>query len=294
MANAFYFQKDDQITIEKWEINGEKWRVFLGNFVGRGEKVENSVQPPDEVFPIFEELIKSQNLNENCHWFSWFYANAENKTMQCEVYIDNQIWQEATEKIKNCNWEKPPEYYSYRNFVVLVNEDYYKSKSFVLDEKNRNSFSDTMVDLQLKNLVATSVELFRKYSDLEDFELVEKFVENGIPLNTARRLIEFTPIAYGQVLLQGMGAELADIYERIDENNKYIERAKLVDVPFYVEACRLAQQEIAFDYDKDKFYAVAGRSAEVNVVNEMLSKGSEIGNLVFYAFIISLGKQFSN
>jgi hypothetical protein len=57
---------------------------------------------------------------------------------------------------------------------------------------------------------------------------VEKFVENGIPLNTTKRLIEFTPIAYGQVLLQGMGAELADIYERIDENNKYIERAKLV------------------------------------------------------------------
>ena len=202
LANAFYFQEDEEITKETWEINGEKWRVFLGNFAGRNESDKNIIQPPDEVFPVIEKLIKSKNLNEDCHWFNWFYANLENKTMQCEAYLDNQIWQAATDKIEKCNWSKQPEFYSFRNLVLLVNEDYYKSKSFVLNKQSRSNFSDRMVDMQLKNLVATSVELFRKHSDLEDFDLVDIFVKNGIPLNTSRRLIEFIPVAYGQTLLK--------------------------------------------------------------------------------------------
>ena len=70
------------------------------------------------------------------------------------------------------------------------------------------------------------------------------------------------------------------MYERVDENNKYIEREKLIDVPFYVEAYRLAQQEIEFDYNKENFYAIAGRSAEMNVVNQLLNDGSTPKDIV--------------
>ena len=282
LTNAFYFQKDEQIEIESWEINGEKWRVFVGNAVGRGDSSEISAQMPEDVFPMLEKLIKSQNLNEESHWFRLFYANFDNKEIECEVLFDNEVWQEAVDKIKNCNWEKRTAYYTFRNFVVLVNEDYYASKSFVLDGKNRNSFSERLIEMQLGNLVATSVKLFRKHRDLEDFDLLKVFVDNGIPLDISRRLIEFTPIAFGRVFLENLGANLTEYYERIDVENgkvKVIEKSKLAENPIYAQALKFAQNEVNYDYDKDNFLLIAWRSAEMQAMNEACDAALESGNV---------------
>ena len=281
LANAFYFQKGEQVSTKLWEINGEKWRVFLGNLVGRGEISDISVQPPDNVFPVFEKLIRSQKLKEDCHWFNWFCANSGNKTTQCEALFDNQVWQEASEKLRNCNWEKRKEYYTYRNFVVLVNEDYYASKSFILDDKNRNTFSERLIGIQLKNIIATAVEIYKQNQNVEDFELSKAFVKNGITLNVAERLIEFVPLAYARAFLEGSGARFENYYQRVNENGKLVESEKLIDVPIYAEAFKLAQQEINTDFDKEKFISIAWRSAEMRVLNEALSKGSKIEDLVF-------------
>lgn len=204
--------------------------------------------------------------------------------MECEVLFDNESWKEASDKLRNCAWEKRVEYYTFRNFLILVNEDYYAPKNFILDNKNRNNFSERLIEIQLKNFVATAVELFRKHQDLEELDLLKILVDNGIPIDISRRLIEFMPTAYGRVFLGNSDVNFTEYYERIDVESgkaKVIEKRKLTDNPIYVEAFKFAQEEVNYDYDKDDFWAIAGRSAEMQAINNLLNQGSNLEDITF-------------
>lgn len=98
----------------------------------------------------------------------------------------------------------------------------------------------------------------------------------------AGAVLEFVPLAFGRVLLDGMGIAFSDEYVRIDENGTECLRRKLGDEPMFREALALAPEVIATS-GQDAFTAVAIRSSEVQAVNNALNAGADPSGFVISA-----------
>lgn len=113
--SAFWqITNDDQIGIEEWEIKGNKWKVYIGNFGCKGD-----FNIPENLFKIIEEQIQEENLEEDLYWLRIYYANVNSREIMIETLKNNEVWPEMENKLKTITWDSSDKFYSLRNFIIL-------------------------------------------------------------------------------------------------------------------------------------------------------------------------------
>ncbi len=263
LLNAFYDVKDEQISDEKWQINGKNWQAIIGGFaVKKFEEIP--VKVPETVFPTFENLIKRQTLFKDVHWFRLFYAQQNKKFLDCETLFDNDIWSEANKELEKLDWESAESYYSVRNFLILKNDSFGKLKNF-------SEFTDSVIK---------SVETFRDNPRKDEEFLIQNLVNQGIDKKAAGDLVDFIPIAFTRVGLEPLNVNFQDFVQFVDKKGNIVEKKKLLDIPIYIEAVRFAKEDAGLFIDNDEFLTIESYNAEFKVINDMLNKGSRIEDLV--------------
>lgn len=117
LLGAFFRPPDDQVTVEEWEIAGQRWKAFIGSF---GIQSATPVaQPPEGLPPAVQQAIRQQSLSGNLHWFRFFYANTGAGEPVSEALFDNEPWEAGAAAVRSLPWESSPNYYSVRQFLVL-------------------------------------------------------------------------------------------------------------------------------------------------------------------------------
>ncbi|MBT3202254.1 MAG: hypothetical protein HN350_20330 [Phycisphaerales bacterium] len=106
--------------------------------------------------------------------------------------------------------------------------------------------------------------------------IYESLEAAGIPGDQADRLYKFTQIAWGRVVLDGMGITFPEEYYCFDANGSVVESGLLNDVPYFKAASASAYQHKG----SKGFEYIVLTSAEFNTVNQALLAGSKPKNLV--------------
>ncbi len=116
---AALWDKNDpeQVTTEKWLVNGKNYSAYVGNF---GNRVSSGVSfnVPSELFPAIETAIKAEPLAGKIHWFRSFFCNVSGDKTH-EALLNNELWQAGHDALVKVQWEHHEGYYSVRNFIVL-------------------------------------------------------------------------------------------------------------------------------------------------------------------------------
>jgi hypothetical protein len=120
LLSAFWEKLDpDQVDVEEWKIGSNTYSAYIGPFGNRGG-TDEGITIPEGAFEKIEKAIKLSNLTGKHHWFRTYYCNSGNGDNVYEALQDNQIWEEGLSAIKSVNWEASAEFYSTRNFLVLI------------------------------------------------------------------------------------------------------------------------------------------------------------------------------
>ena len=120
LLSAFWGIVDDsQVIVEQHKIDGKLWTLHLGNIV---RKAANGVDvpPPDDLMPIFDQVIPGLQPDRCVHWGRLFYANMPNTNHIVEVLLDNHPSAVARERLAAAAWAVTDYFYSQRMFWVLT------------------------------------------------------------------------------------------------------------------------------------------------------------------------------
>jgi hypothetical protein len=145
-------------------------------------------------------------------------------------------------------------------------------------------FDDKATVTELENQIRKAVAVLRSLRNLDDLCIYKALVTEGIEHPVAVRLVEFIPLAYGRFLLAKSGAKFSDYFQRRLPNG-VSEKRPLTSEPLWRAALAFARAESERGISASDFLAVAARSAEFNVANQMLNKGSKLENLVFTPYL---------
>ncbi len=115
---AIWQQNDpDQVTTERWTLDGRAYTAYVGNF---GTRATEGTQPhvPQELFPAIERALKNTRLTGDTHWARFFFCNLDGE-QTFEALLDNQDWEDGLACLQSVPWVQCAGYYSVRLFIVL-------------------------------------------------------------------------------------------------------------------------------------------------------------------------------
>ncbi len=122
--------------------------------------------------------------------------------------------------------------------------------------------------------IQSAVQTFRSNPDSPDREIFNRLLESGIERQEATRLIVLLPLAYGRVMLSdNKGVLFSDTYICKGDHGKPDRESRLDTLPLWKEAINFAMN------DGEPFFAIAGRSPEISVVNAALQDGIKLEKL---------------
>lgn len=231
-----------QIRRERWTIGDTPRTVIMSNATFRG-KVPAA---PVLWFPEFEAALKASKLSEGTHWARIYYAQHSSKAMTHEALLDNETWPEMQEAMQHFSWPSQPEFYSARVFLT------------VQGGVGLGEACDAIIRC------ATS-------------DAIDEMVSMGASPRRATLLYWLITLAFGRVVLDGLGAPTSDVFLLYEPDGTCTEHALSAE-PLYVEALTLAQSRRQLA--KDQFAAIAMQSAEVIAANKALNKGTQPKDLV--------------
>jgi len=133
--------------------------------------------------------------------------------------------------------------------------------------------------------VDTLARLLDARAPISQSDAVDALIAAGIPAEIADRAYRFTQIAWGRVLLDGLGIGFAPDYMFLNPHGKVLETGLLDDDPCYQAALKLAPTY----RQAPAFRAIAPTSSEVNAINSMLNQGSKPENLQLTTAFFFLG-----
>ncbi len=120
MLSAFWEKHDpQQVEKESWNINNSSYSIYIGPFGNRGG---NGIEPriPENTLDQIENAIKRTNITDKYNWFRTFYGNVGNSETVYEALKNNETWSEGLDALKSVNWVMSDQYYSTRNFIIVV------------------------------------------------------------------------------------------------------------------------------------------------------------------------------
>jgi hypothetical protein len=123
--------------------------------------------------------------------------------------------------------------------------------------------------------VAWLADILAGWGDFTEDDAYAALAEAGVPDAVADRAYKFTQIAWGRDLLAGLGIQFAPEYIWLNGAGEVVDSGLLADEPCFATAARLAQRYRG----APGFIRLATMSADVNVVNSALNRGSKPENL---------------
>lgn len=134
--------------------------------------------------------------------------------------------------------------------------------------------------MKASEAIKEALPIFLQYGNLKDEDLLDIFIKKGFPPDIARKIVVFMPLAFGRVMMNELKVETSDEFEYFRKKGTFTDkqRRKLNNIAIYREAFVIASRMSQSD-DED-FWAVAGRSAEINAVNHLKAQGSKPHNIV--------------
>jgi hypothetical protein len=136
-----------------------------------------------------------------------------------------------------------------------------------------------------KEYIAKAVDVFRNSPNLGDQQILDVLVKDGLDRELAARLVEFLPMAYCRVVLGNSGTQFSNTFRRRLENGELREKS-LSSEPVWQASLEFARSEAKSGIAGKDLLLVASHSAEFDVVNQLLNKGSKLTNLVLAAPIL--------
>ncbi len=115
--SAFWGYDAEDISIDTWELNGEQYLAFIGDYGVINAKEEFSV--PEDYLEVLYDAIATEPLGKDYHWFNLFYANFDAENRHAEALKENEVWEAGTEAISSLDWTKVYDYYSVRQSIIL-------------------------------------------------------------------------------------------------------------------------------------------------------------------------------
>jgi hypothetical protein len=134
--------------------------------------------------------------------------------------------------------------------------------------------------MEIRAAVQLAVPVFHTHKNSTWKTLGEALQEADISPAIANRLLEFMPLAFARVFLDGLGIEFSDYYIRFDSKTNRKVSKKLVDEPAYSESLAVASTLMAEQKAGDDFISVVSRSSEFVAMNKALNDGSRPEDLV--------------
>ena len=114
---AFWGYDSETISIDTWELGGNQYLAFIGDYGVINAKENFSI--PEDYLEVIYDAIAGESLGRDYHWFNLFYANFDAKNRHAEALKENETWQAGTEAITSLEWEKVYDYYSVRQSIIL-------------------------------------------------------------------------------------------------------------------------------------------------------------------------------
>ena len=114
---AFWAYDSKSISIDTWELNGQEYLAFIGDYGVINPKEEFSI--PDDYLEVVYDAIAAETLGNDYHWFNLFYANFDAQNRHAEALKENETWEAGTEAIASMDWIKVYDYYSVRQSIIL-------------------------------------------------------------------------------------------------------------------------------------------------------------------------------
>ena len=111
-------QEDEQIDIERWEVNQHVWKVYAGNY-GLKSIENQSVHIPVELYTRIKSIIHRLPLRREYHWFRFFFSCNNSQISAAEFLYDNEVLSEAEEELTSLDWQLTADFYSVRLFLIL-------------------------------------------------------------------------------------------------------------------------------------------------------------------------------
>ncbi len=132
--------------------------------------------------------------------------------------------------------------------------------------------------MNLRQLIIYSLNTLLKYSNSEDIEIFNILILQGIDKNIAKKIIQFVPLAFCRVILESSGIVFSNYYQVSEYNGEISELRPLQDEEVFNEAIAIAIANSS-SLCGDELLVIAGRSAEFNVINELLNEGAFMNEL---------------
>jgi hypothetical protein len=114
---AFWGYDSENISIDTWELNGEQYLAFIGDYGVINPKEEFSI--PEDYLEVMYDAIEAEELGNDYHWFNLFYANFDAQNRHAEALKENETWDAGTQAITSLDWLKVYDYYSVRQSIIL-------------------------------------------------------------------------------------------------------------------------------------------------------------------------------
>jgi len=108
-----------EVKEENWLVGGKEYRAYLGNQGIMNYDKENKLEIPSSFNGKIKELISSENLENEFHWFTIFYANLNGLDTHAEILKENIKWNAGEKVLKSLDWKRSNHYYAVRQFVIL-------------------------------------------------------------------------------------------------------------------------------------------------------------------------------
>jgi hypothetical protein len=129
--------------------------------------------------------------------------------------------------------------------------------------------------------IARAAIALRSSPSSSDAEIHRMLVTDGMDSAVAARLVEFLPMAYSRLLLEGSGARFSGAFQRRLPNGGVTEKRILSSEPTWNAVVEFSRNEAERGVSRADLILVAGRSAEFNAANQLLNKGAKLRELVF-------------
>jgi hypothetical protein len=125
-----------------------------------------------------------------------------------------------------------------------------------------------------------AIPVFAEYKDSDPFELKEALIKTDIAPWLAEKLLQFMPLAFARVYMNGMGIKFADDYICLNPQTKKEILKRFDDEPVYQDSLEVAFYIINNNLVSEAFQAIIFRSCELNALNNLLAKGSNPENIL--------------
>ena len=111
----------EQVETEDWEIQGQHYTAYIGNYgIRRGDS--DPLQPPSDLYPRVVETIRQEHLTRDIHWFRLFCGFVHDFTY--EALKDNEEWEAGIRCLESVSWPRNEGFYTVRQFIILRERDW--------------------------------------------------------------------------------------------------------------------------------------------------------------------------